>query len=187
MATSRRVRSNLRVVGSALGWLVSGLLFLVICASVLVPRVAGATPYTILTGSMTPKYPPGTLMVVRPVDLDRVEVGDVITYQVESGEPTVVTHRVVGVGYRADGERVLTTQGDANKTPDAKPVRAVQVRGELWYAVPWVGHLGVLFSPDQRQRLTYLVAGGLFAYAAGIVVSGWLRNRPRPKARRRMP
>ncbi len=61
------------------------------------PRLGGATPYTVLTSSMEPEYPPGTLVVVRPVPIEEIGIGDVITYQLESGEPTVVTHRVVGL------------------------------------------------------------------------------------------
>ncbi|RYJ02767.1 MAG: signal peptidase I, partial [Actinomycetales bacterium] len=53
--------------------------------SVLVPRLAGATPYTVLTGSMRPTMPPGTLVVAKPVDPEALEVGDVVTVQLRSG------------------------------------------------------------------------------------------------------
>ena len=44
----------------------------VLAVAVLVPRVGGATPYTVLTGSMAPTYPPGSLVVVRPVDPESI-------------------------------------------------------------------------------------------------------------------
>jgi len=141
-----------------------------VTVAVLVPRLADATPYTVLTGSMSPAYPAGTLVVVRPVDLDDVGVGDVVTYQLRSGEPAVATHRVVGVGWTAEGEKVLTTRGDANSATDAKPVREVQLRGEVWYSVPWVGRLNVLMSPDQHRLLVRLAAGALFLYAVVLLV-----------------
>ena len=53
-----------------------------------IPRVAGATPYDILTSSMEPDLPPGTLVVSRPVDPQDVGIGDVIT---PSGAPTSST------------------------------------------------------------------------------------------------
>ena len=68
---------------------------------------------------MKPSMPPGTLVVVRPTPVDEIGIGSVITYQVESGEPTVVTHRVVAQGIGATGEPVFRTQGDANDVPDA--------------------------------------------------------------------
>lgn len=157
----------------AVSWVVVLGATALVTVAVLVPRVAGATPYTVLTGSMSPAYPAGTLVVVRPVDLADVRVGDVVTYQLRSGEPAVATHRVVGVGWTADGEKVLTTRGDANAAVDAAPVREVQLRGEVWYSVPWMGRLNVLLSPDQHQLLVQLAAGALFLYAAVLLLRGW--------------
>ncbi|CAB4738824.1 unannotated protein [freshwater metagenome] len=157
----------------AVSWVVLLGVTALVTVAVLVPRLAGATPYTVLTGSMSPAYPAGTLVVVRPVDLEDVRVGDVVTYQLRSGEPAVATHRVVGVGWTADGEKVLTTRGDANAAVDAAPVREVQLRGEVWYSVPWVGHLNVLLSPGQHQLLVQLAAGALFLYAAVLLLRGW--------------
>ena len=76
-------------------WLVVGASLAALVVGVLLPRMAGATPYTVLTGSMTPNLPPGTLVVVRPVDAGTIGTDSVITYQLASGEPEVVTHRVV--------------------------------------------------------------------------------------------
>lgn len=171
----RRLRWVVRVVS----WLVTVVVTGIVLAAVVVPRVAGATPYTVLTGSMAPAYPPGTLVVVRPAEAEDLAIGDVVTYQLESGRPTTVTHRIVAVGWNGQGEKVLITQGDANGAPDVAPVRPVQVRGELWYAVPWVGHLSVLLSPAQHELLVQLAAGGLFLYAGSVVVQGY-RTRPHP-------
>lgn len=166
-----------RKVVRVISWGVTVGVTALVLAAVVVPRLAGATPYTVLTGSMAPAYAPGALVVVRPVAVEDVRTGDVITYQLRSGEPAVATHRVVGIGWTADGEKVLTTRGDANSVADAEPVRAVQLRGEVWYSVPWVGRLNVLLSPDQHQLLVRLAAGALFLYAGAVLLRGW-RSRP---------
>ncbi len=137
---------------------------------VLVPRLAGATPYTVMTRSMEPALGVGTLVVVRPVEAAAVATGDVITYQLRSGEPAVVTHRVVGLGTTAGGERLFVTRGDANEVADPRPVRAVQVRGAVWYAVPGLGHVSSLASGQQRQVWGTVVAAGLLGYAGLLVV-----------------
>lgn len=182
-APSGRRRSTSRrpvaLVVNALSWALTAVVLAVVVGAVLVPRVAGAAPYTVLTGSMTPTYPPGSLVVVRPSD--DITVGDAVTYQLESGEPTVVTHRVVGISYDGEGQRSYTLQGDANEEPDAEPVRPEQVRGEVWYSLPWVGRLGVLFTPGQHQLLVYAAAGGFFAYAAALLWQA-RRDRRREKA-----
>ncbi len=50
------------------------------------------------------------------------------------------------------------------------PVKPVQVRGEVWYAVPWIGRLNILFSADQHELMTRVAAGGCFAYAIGAAL-----------------
>ena len=134
-ATPREVTSRwfvLRWLLDVVAWFVLLAAILIIVASVVVPRVFGATPYTVATGSMEPRYPPGTLMVMKPRPIDEIRMGDVITYQLESGKPVVATHRVVSIGSSLTGEKYLRTQGDANDAHDPKPVRPVQVRGEHW-------------------------------------------------------
>lgn len=159
-------------------WLVAGTALAALALGVLVPRLAGATPYAVLTGSMRPDLPPGTLVVVRPVEPADLATGDVITYQLESGRPAVVTHRIAEVRATLTGEVEWRTQGDANPIPDREWVRPEQVRGELWYAVPWLGRAGFLLTGDQRQLAVRVVAGGLALYAA-VALLGSLRTRGR--------
>lgn len=59
----------------------------ILLSTVVVPRLTGSTPFTVLTGSMQPTYPPGTLIVVKPQDAAQLQAGDAITYQIESGSP----------------------------------------------------------------------------------------------------
>ncbi len=174
------VRATTGWIGQVLAWLVILGVVVVLAAAVLVPRLAGATPYTVLTGSMEPTYPPGTLVVVKPVPFDEIAIGDVITYQRESGKDDVVTHRVVGSGNRFDGKRVLTTRGDANQVADRNPVQEVQVRGRLWYSVPYLGYVNNALSGRQRQWAVWAVSAGLVGYAAYMFVSA-LRDRRRAR------
>lgn len=160
-----------------LAWTVLLAVGAVIAVSVLIPRLGGATPYAVLTGSMRPELPPGTLVVVRPVAPEEIAVGDVITYQLHSGAGTVVTHRVTGVGVKASGERIFRTKGDANSAVDQTPVRPVQIRGELWYAVPHLGFVNRYVNNDQRHLVTVALAAGLFAYAAAMLIGSRRERR----------
>ena len=125
------------LLGLSIG--VLGLVVALAALLVVVPKATGSTPLTVLTSSMEPTFPPGTLLVVRPVDTDLVEPGDVLTYQLESGEAAVVTHRVVQVVSSSDGTRSFVMRGDANRSVDADAVMPVQVRGAVWYSLPLVG------------------------------------------------
>jgi len=159
-------------------WLVILGVAAVLAASVLVPRIGGATPYTVLTGSMEPTYPPGSLVVVRPVEPESIHPGDAITYQLESGKPAVVTHRVVSQGVDGAGEIVFGTQGDANEDPDPRLVRPVQIKGEVWYSMPYLGHVSNLLNGRERQLGVYAVAAGLAGYAL-LSFAGAIRDRRR--------
>ncbi|GAA4418919.1 hypothetical protein GCM10023169_09060 [Georgenia halophila] len=166
--------------GRVLAWVVILGAVAILAAAVVVPRAAGATPYTVTTGSMEPALPPGTLVVVRPVPHDQIGVGDVITYQLESGEPAVATHRVVAVGTDMTGAYRYTTRGDANDADDRTPVRSEQIRGRLWYAVPYLGHVSTVLTGEQRVVGRTVGAGLLLAYA-GYMFVGAVRDRRRRK------
>ncbi len=181
--TRRRSRALL----SSLGWgLSAGLLAFVLLVgalAIVVPAVTGSTPMTVLTGSMTPTYPPGTLIIVRPIDAPAITVGMPISYQLESGKDVVVTHRVVSITTGSDGSRLFTTKGDANAVPDAMPVRPVQVRGEVWYSIPYLGWVNTAVNGENRVWIIPVIAGGLFLYAGYAVASSVADAMRRRRAR----
>lgn len=164
---AHRKKGVLHYIGIGLSF---GLLALVALVAVLVialPMLTKSTPYTVLTGSMTPSYPAGTLVVVKPTDAQQIRIGDVITYQIASNQPAVVTHRVIQIvePTTPGGTESFITKGDANSLPDASPVKPVQVRGVVWYAVPFIGWVNNVVNGDAREVIVPIVAGGLFLYA----------------------
>lgn len=179
MSETQRRRGPLYHLGVGLSWGVLALLLIVAAIVIVVPAVSGATPYTILTGSMRPAYPPGTLVVVRPVELADVRLGTVLTYQIESGRPEVVTHRVTEViqPNLPGGEPRFVTKGDANSATDPEPVRSEQIRGEVWYSVPWIGWVNNVVNGPMRAVIIPVVAGALFVYAGYQVVTSVIARR----------
>nr|WP_228507495.1 signal peptidase I [Plantibacter sp. VKM Ac-2880] len=157
-------------------WTVVVVTVVLLVAFVAVPRVTGSTPYTILTGSMRPEMPPGTMVVVRPVDPATIEVGDVVTYQLRSGEPEVVTHRIIETVVTQEGLE-FRTQGDANDASDPELVRAVQVRGEAWYWAPFLGYLTSGVTSDARTLGARVIGIGLIAFALFSGVRTMVRAR----------
>lgn len=168
---------SLYLVVQGIGLFVLVGLLLVAGATIAVPALLGATPLAVLTSSMEPTYPPGTLIVVQPTPADAIRGGDVITFQLHSGEPTVVTHRVIEVAVNAAGDHVFRTQGDNNLDPDVQAVREVQLKGKLLYAVPGLGWVQNTLSGDVRALVVPLIAGGLFLYAAVTIVRAMTERR----------
>lgn len=167
-------------VGRVLAWLVILGIGAIVTIAVLIPRIAGATPYVVLTGSMRPTMPPGTMVVVKPVKSRDVGIGDVVTYQLRSGDPTVVTHRVVAMGSHK-GEPIFRTQGDANNVADKEWVRQVQIRGVAWYAVPYLGYVTSAITGEQRRIALIGLVTFLLGYAGYMFVSA---GRDRANRRR---
>lgn len=179
-------RSTLRWIGRIASY--SALLLAVFAALVLVviPMATGSQTYTVLTGSMQPNYPPGTLIVVKPVAAEQLAIGDVVTYQMNPGQPEVVTHRITGFGVAQDGQRTFATQGDANNSPDDRAVLPVQVRGKLFYSVPVLGYAANWLNQgfDQvggKGPIILLLVGLLFAYGLFMFVQAWRERRKNNK------
>ncbi|QIK64766.1 signal peptidase I [Leucobacter viscericola] len=149
-------------------------------AAVIIPTVTGSQTYTVLTHSMEPAFPPGTYLVVRPTPEADLKIGDVITYQLKSGRPEVVTHRIVEISATGDGERRFTTKGDNNAAADPEQVRPVQIRGALWYAIPYLGWVTGLRGEGASSIWIPVVAGIVFLYALYMVVA-WIVERRKNK------
>ncbi|MEQ1738000.1 MAG: signal peptidase I [Rhodoglobus sp.] len=156
-------------LGASAGLL--GIMLLIAGAVIVVPAATNSTTYTVLTSSMEPKLPPGTLIVSSPVAIEDIRVGDVLTYQLESGKPTVVTHRVTAITTTGTGSKLFTLKGDSNSLPDANLVLPEQVRGKLWYSVPFIGWVNNIVTGPARGWLLPALAFGLFLYAGYMVAS----------------
>lgn len=163
--TNERQRSSL---GAAIGVGVTAAILtavlLLALASVAIPAISGAQTYAILTPSMQPAYPPGTLIVVRDVPADDLRIGDVITFQQVTDSAAVVTHRIIGITASTTGERTFVTRGDDNGAEDPEPITEEQIHGALWYAVPWIGWIATARAQGPL---------GVLIPTAGIVLIGW--------------
>lgn len=103
-------------------------------AVILVPMLLGYKEMAVLSGSMEPTIPVGSLVYVKPVEASMLEVGDVCTYYLSDGE-TFVTHRVMSINPDA---QTLVTQGDANESPDGD-IQFSQVYGRADFHLPYLG------------------------------------------------
>jgi signal peptidase len=113
---------------------------------------------TVLSGSMRPVAPTGSIVIDTPIPLARVRVGDVITYQIPVGDRRVVTHRVIQLR-QGGATPVVVTKGDANAAPD--PWVAALHGATAWKmrtAIPGVGSfIRWLRSPEVHRVATLLV------------------------------
>ena len=107
-----------------------------VALAILIPMLLGYREMAVLSGSMEPAIPVGSIVCVKPTEASQLQAGDVCTYLLPDGS-TYVTHRVLSVDSEA---RTLVTQGDANDAPDGE-IAFSQVFGRAAFHLPLLGYL----------------------------------------------
>ncbi len=105
-------------------------------------RLLGLSPYAVISGSMAPAYPVGSLIYVAPAVFEDVRVGDPITFRLNGGA-SVATHRVVKID---ESKMAFYTKGDANESADGTPVMADDLIGRPVCCIPVLGYIAGFVS-----------------------------------------
>lgn len=172
-----RASAVTRLLGQTAAVLVLLAVIAVAALAIVVPRLTGSVPLTVLTSSMEPGMPPGTLAVVRPIDPDDIGVGDIVTYQIRVDRTGVISHRVIGIAVGADGRRLFTFKGDNNTDADPDRVVAAQVMGRVWYSIPGLGFVNTSVAGHAKAWLVPTLGIAMIAYALLLVVRALIGAR----------
>lgn len=143
----------LRAVGTIL---LIGMIFA--CAVVVVPKVAGLSVYAVISGSMEPTIPTGSLVFVEKVEPEELLTNDIVAYNSQIAGGGVITHRVIEIKKE---ERSFITKGDANSSSDVTPVKFEQLVGRVKSFIPGLGKLALFLSEKSGK----LIAGGVILVA----------------------
>lgn len=124
---------------------------MVLCAVFLMgSRIIGFQCYTVISGSMEPKYSVGDLIYVKSVDLNNVKVGDDITF-ILNEDLVVATHQVI----RIDAENQhFYTKGIANEIEDSEPVHFNNVIGVPKFSIPKLGYVSDFIQHPPGMYIT---------------------------------
>ncbi len=139
------------------------------------PRLLPYQALPVLTGSMEPTIPTGSLAVMLPVRGDDLVVGDIITFHHPQDPRSYVTHRVIAIDETA-GRRILETKGDANALADPWRVTASGTGWRYALALPAVGALVVAFGASPLRAALFALP--LLALASMALYRIW---RPQPR------
>lgn len=184
------VRRGRHRAGARSGWsrlvsAVSTLLFatalLALLSMTVGPRVFGYRTATMLTGSMAPGIVPGDVIVDTQEPVNRVAIGQIITYHIPVEDHRVESHRVIWVGHDKAGHVLIRTKGDAN--PIADPWTAQLGTGPVWRVrgvVPMAGTvIRALRDPMVHTALVLVLPAAL---VVALLVSIWSKD-PQEKDR----
>ena len=146
---------------------VMGIILIVLVVLVLVPvflpKILGYQTFNVISGSMEPSLPVGSLVLTKGIPAEEVQVGDVIVFH-RGG--TAVTHRVVENQVE---EQQFITKGDANKAEDFQPVPYQDLVGVVRHHYATLGALmGFFTTLTGKIILIALIAiGALMQVLAG--------------------
>ncbi|MGO5051642.1 signal peptidase I [Lachnospiraceae bacterium LCP25S3_G4] len=125
-----------------------GLTSLVLC----IPQLLGMTPMAVLSGSMEPSYPVGSLVFIKDVSPDNIKEGTVITFHLGE-ENLLVTHRVVEADKKSG---TYVTKGDANHANDEEVVSSANVVGAPLFTIPYVGYIAMFLDTVHGKVIAIL-------------------------------
>ena len=141
-----------------------------------IPSVFGYSPVIVLSGSMSPEFETGEMIIIKKVDPATLKVHDVICFMEEE---TAVTHRIMEV-QQQDGATLYITQGDANSAEDATPVSAEQIQGKyIGVHFPRLGDFAIWLQSTPGMLL--FVGGPVVLFLLWDVVRRMVQSRQSKK------
>lgn len=133
-------------------------------AAIVLPLPFGIKPSIVMTGSMEPTIPTGSIAWVdQSFSEDDLEVGTIAVYEPKLG--TEVLHRIIAVD---DG--TYTFQGDNNDAPDLAAPTAENVEGVYLFHIPEVGKTFSWFMDNKIPILLVLVGINLAVYVVSTLL-----------------
>lgn len=154
------------------------LLILAVIAAFLpltVPRLLGYEVYEVISGSMEPEIPVGSVIYVKAAEPEMISEGDIIAFW---RRDSVITHRVVE-NHQSDGEFI--TKGDANSQEDMTPVPYGDLLGRVKLHIPVLGTVMAILAGGTGKIYAALLAvwGVMLHILAGILKASGERKNER--------
>ena len=154
-----------KVIGSIAKVISSAIYLLIIVAVIvaLLPMIAGFKPIVVLSGSMEPTYPVGSVIYYKATTYEDIAIGDAITFKIGGG--ALATHRVIE---KNDELQEFTTKGDNNPTEDANPIAYQSVVGKTAkIAIPYAG----VIATHLKEIPVIIGLGAILIICSGLTPS----------------
>lgn len=114
--------------------------------------------FTVVTGSMEPKYKIGDILIAKERAPSEIKVGDAISYLAEKGviKNNVVTHQVVNITRNENGEYLFHSKGLVNLVEDPI-VHEKQLYGVVVYKTKLLSFIRKMISTDIGMLLLVII------------------------------
>jgi signal peptidase I len=155
------------------GWVLNSVIILLVLliGLVVIPKAFFHVQVrAVVSGSMLPQLPVGSLVIAVPRPFEDLKVGNDLMYLLNDGDGAVVTHRIVAIDTL---NQRLTTQGTANTTADP-PVDYKNTLGVVKLHLPLAGYPLMLLD----STLGKIAAATVFAVIILVWILLWVLRRP---------
>ena len=143
---------------------------IVLCIPLTLPKVFGYEMYTVISGSMEPEIPIGSLVCIKGTEPADAKEGDVIAFYGARDSAAIVTHRVVE-NHVVMGE--IITKGDANQTNDMNPVDYDNFIGRVELSIPKLGLAAQIFTSFEGKVAAAGVIGlAVILFSISLLIDG---------------
>lgn len=121
-------------------------------------EIIGYRSYTVLSGSMEPRFYPGDIVITKHKNKTDIQVNDIVTYRDNDG--VIITHRVI-----EETPEGYITKGDNNNVEDADILTKENIIGEVKFNIPKIGYvMDFLSKPMVIAAEMILLAVFIFFY-----------------------
>lgn len=145
MSAGNRRRKKKSIAGRvcSVGGTALIVLVILLCSLLVFPGAFQFRMYNVISGSMEPELPVGSLIYVRESEPEEVEEEDIIAFFSFTEEDSIITHRVIKNNVVSG---TFTTKGDANSEEDPTPVPYDNYIGKVVLKIPYLGKAMTLLT-----------------------------------------
>lgn len=140
------------------------ILFIILALNIMTTKsdklfeIIGYRSYTVLSGSMEPKFYPGDIVITKHKNKTDIKINDIVTYRDNDG--VIITHRII-----EETPEGYITKGDNNNVEDADILTKENIIGEVKFSIPKIGYvMDFLSKPMVIAAEMILLALFIFFY-----------------------
>lgn len=159
---------NKKSRGAVICNITGGLLLIAVillCVPLTIPRLFGCQIYTVVSGSMEPAIPIGSIVYVKSAEASEINKDEVIAFYSDKDNGAIITHRVVK-NQVVSGQFI--TKGDANEKEDVTPVDYDRLIGKVVFSLPILGNLlAIVAEPAGKILAVCLIVAAVLLRMIG--------------------
>ena len=135
--------------------------------------------YVIASPSMFPTIQKNDAIIIKRVDHDNYDVGDIITYASldNTNIGRIVTHRIIEKDSVGTENSYYKTKGDNNTLVDPVSVNTSEIYGKVIFRVPKIGYIQDFFSKPSNYFICLLIPAFILVVYEVVRIFKLLKER----------